>query len=92
MSPFPIQPGSLVIGRDDNVTIIGLDDVLKAEESIASAIADSTMPAIMPDIEGGILNAVKDVPKLIKHNTRLFFKIDSFKREDILSFPEVPDL
>ena len=43
--------GILVIGRDDNGTIIGLDDVLQAEESIASAIADSIMPAMMPDIE-----------------------------------------
>ena len=43
--------GILVIGRDDNGTIIGLNDVLQAEESIASAIADSIMPAMMPDIE-----------------------------------------
>ena len=43
--------GVLVIGREDNGTIIGLDDVLQAEESIASAIADSIMPAMMPDIE-----------------------------------------
>jgi len=29
--------GILVIGRDDNGTIIGLDDVLQAEESIVSS-------------------------------------------------------
>ncbi|WP_297694389.1 ATP-binding protein, partial [uncultured Eudoraea sp.] len=43
--------GILVIGRDDNGTIIGLGDVLQAEESIANAIADSIMPVMMPDIE-----------------------------------------
>jgi len=43
--------GILVIGRDDSGTITGIDDVLQAEESIASAIADSIMPAMMPDIE-----------------------------------------
>lgn len=31
-----IAGGILVIGRDDNGTIIGLDDVLQAEESIAA--------------------------------------------------------
>ena len=43
--------GILVIGRDDKGTIIGLGDVLQAEESIANAIADSIMPVMMPDIE-----------------------------------------
>ena len=41
------------------------------------------------DIEGGILDVVKDVPKFIRRNTRLFSKIESFKREDIPAFPEV---
>ena len=31
--------------------ITGIDDVLQAEESLANAIADSIMPAMMPDIE-----------------------------------------
>lgn len=43
--------GTLVIGRDDSGEIIGIEDVLQAEESIANAIADSIMPAMMPDIE-----------------------------------------
>lgn len=43
--------GILIIGRDDDGTIIGLPDVLQAEESLASAISDSIAPAIMPEIE-----------------------------------------
>ena len=43
--------GTLVIGRDDSGEITGIEDVLQAEESIANAIADSIMPALMPDIE-----------------------------------------
>ena len=43
--------GTLVIGRDDSGEIIGIEDVLQAEERIANAIADSISPAMMPDIE-----------------------------------------
>ena len=43
--------GILVIGRDDNGMVAGIDDVLQAEERLANAIADSIMPAMMPDIE-----------------------------------------
>ena len=43
--------GTLVIGRDDSGEILGIEDVLQAEERIANAIADSIMPAMMPDIE-----------------------------------------
>ena len=43
--------GTLVIGRDDSGGIIGIEDVLQAEERIANAIADSISPAMMPDIE-----------------------------------------
>jgi len=43
--------GTLVIGRDDNGVITGIKDVLQAEESLANAVADSIMPAMMPDIE-----------------------------------------
>jgi ATP-dependent DNA helicase RecG len=41
------------------------------------------------DIEGSILDAVEVVPKFIKLNTRLFSRIESFKREDIPAYPEV---
>jgi hypothetical protein len=37
------------------------------------------------DIEGSILDAVKDVPKFIRLNTRLLSRIESFKRQDILN-------
>jgi ATP-dependent DNA helicase RecG len=43
--------GTLVIGRHDSGQIVGIEDVLQAEERIANAIADSIMPAMMPDIE-----------------------------------------
>lgn len=41
------------------------------------------------DIEGGILGAVEDVPKFIRRNTRLYSKIESFKREDISAYSEL---
>jgi predicted HTH transcriptional regulator len=43
--------GTMVIGRDDSGKITGIEDVLQAEERIANAIADSIMPAMMPDVE-----------------------------------------
>ena len=43
--------GVLVIGRDDNGKAIGIRNVLQAEENIANSIADSIMPAMMPEIE-----------------------------------------
>jgi ATP-dependent DNA helicase RecG len=43
--------GIIVIGRQNDGTVSGIDDVLQAEESLASAIADSIMPAMMPEIE-----------------------------------------
>lgn len=41
------------------------------------------------DIEGTILDAINDVPKFIRLNTKLLSKIESFKREDIPAYPEV---
>jgi len=43
--------GTLLIGRDDNGVIIGVDDVFNTEEKLASAIADSINPPLMPEIE-----------------------------------------
>ena len=43
--------GTLIIGRSDDGKIIGVDDVLRDEERLASAIADSIRPAMMPEIE-----------------------------------------
>ena len=43
--------GTLIIGRDDDGTIRGVKDVLKAEESLASAISDTIAPPMMPEIE-----------------------------------------
>jgi len=41
------------------------------------------------DVEETILDAVDDVPKFIRLNTKLISKIESFKREDIPAYPEV---
>ncbi len=43
--------GTLLIGRDDDGEIIGVDDVLADEERLANLISDSISPAMMPDIE-----------------------------------------
>src|ERR1700722_16867599 len=43
--------GTLLIGRDNDGTIIGVNDVFEAEEKLANAIADSIYPPLMPEIE-----------------------------------------
>ena len=43
--------GTIVIGRDDNGEIVGVEDPLLMEEQLSNAIADSIAPAIIPDIE-----------------------------------------
>ncbi|HKI52815.1 MAG TPA: ATP-binding protein, partial [Anaerolineales bacterium] len=43
--------GTLIIGRADDGTIIGVADVLAEEERLANLIADSIAPAMMPEIE-----------------------------------------
>ncbi len=43
--------GTVVIGRADDGTIVGVDDVLDAEERLANLIADSIAPGMMPEIE-----------------------------------------
>jgi ATP-dependent DNA helicase RecG len=43
--------GTLLIGRDNDGKIVGVDDVFDAEEKLANAIADSIYPPLMPEIE-----------------------------------------
>ena len=43
--------GILVVGRRDDGTVLGVPEVLQAEESLASAIANGIRPAMMPEIE-----------------------------------------
>jgi predicted HTH transcriptional regulator len=43
--------GTLVIGRDDGGAIIGVPDVLAAEERLANQIADGIAPAMLREIE-----------------------------------------
>lgn len=43
--------GTLIIGKADDGAVVGVDDVLAAEERLASLIADSIKPAMMPEIE-----------------------------------------
>lgn len=43
--------GTLLIGRDNEGKIVGVDDVFDAEEKLANAIADSIYPPLMPEIE-----------------------------------------
>lgn len=43
--------GILIIGKRDDGEVIGIPDVLKAEEQLANAIADNISPPLMPEIE-----------------------------------------
>jgi len=43
--------GTLIVGRADDGTLVGVDDVLAEEERLANLIADTISPAMMPDIE-----------------------------------------
>ena len=43
--------GTLIIGRSSEGEIIGIEDVLDAEEKLANHIADGIRPALMPEIE-----------------------------------------
>ena len=43
--------GTLIVGREDDGSVVGVEDPLMAEEKLSNAIADSIMPLIMPDIE-----------------------------------------
>lgn len=43
--------GTLVVGRDDDGTVVGLSDAKRDEERLANAVAENIVPAILPDIE-----------------------------------------
>jgi len=43
--------GLLVIGKEDNGEIIGVEDVESAEERLANAVADNIRPAMQPEID-----------------------------------------
>ena len=43
--------GTLVIGKDDQGKILGVEDVFEAEEKLANVISDSIFPLLIPDIE-----------------------------------------
>ena len=43
--------GTIVIGRDNDGTVVGIKDVFRAEETLANSIADSIAPEITPEIE-----------------------------------------
>lgn len=43
--------GMLIIGRADDGSMVGVADVLSAEERLANLIADNIAPAMMPEIE-----------------------------------------
>ena len=43
--------GMLIIGISDDKTLVGVKDIFKVEESLASAMADSICPLILPEME-----------------------------------------
>lgn len=42
--------GTVVLGRDDDGTVVGLDDAAGAEARLASAINDGIRPGLLPDL------------------------------------------
>jgi ATP-dependent DNA helicase RecG len=43
--------GTILIGIEDDRTIIGVNDIFEAEEKISNSIADNIAPPLMPEIE-----------------------------------------
>lgn len=43
--------GTLIVGRSPKGELVGVEDIFKAEEKLANAIADSIHPPIFPEIE-----------------------------------------
>jgi len=43
--------GVLIVGKDDQGNIVGVQDIFNAEEKLGNAIADSIYPSLMPEIE-----------------------------------------
>lgn len=48
--------GTLIIGKEDGGSVIGIEDIFEAEERLANAISDSIAPRLMPDIDVISLN------------------------------------
>ncbi|MCC5832727.1 MAG: putative DNA binding domain-containing protein [Chlamydiales bacterium] len=48
--------GTLIIGVAPDKKLVGLTDVLRAEEKIANAIADAIEPSLLPEIEVATVN------------------------------------
>ncbi len=48
--------GTLIVGVAPDGKLVGLTDVLKAEEKIANAIADTIAPTLLPEIEIATIN------------------------------------
>jgi predicted HTH transcriptional regulator len=59
--------GTLVVGRDDDGTVVGLADPHGDGERLANTVADSIVPALLPDIE---TVAVGDKTVLVVHVAR----------------------
>lgn len=49
--------GILIIGRDQNGELVGINDIFKAEERLANGIADNIHPPILPEIEITTINS-----------------------------------
>ena len=65
--------GTLIIGRADVGEIIGVGDVLADEERLANLIADSTAPAMMPDIEAVMVDGKRLLLVCVAHWTGPFY-------------------
>lgn len=59
--------GILIIGRAPDGSLVGVKDVLKAEEALANVIADCIRPAILPEIEIATVNGKNLILVKVSH-------------------------
>ncbi|MCH9625265.1 MAG: hypothetical protein S4CHLAM123_04360 [Chlamydiales bacterium] len=59
--------GTLIIGRTDDGTIKGIEDILSAEEKLANVIADNIHPPLLPEIEMASLDGRSLIVVRIPH-------------------------
>jgi len=65
--------GTIIIGRFDDGKITGVSDVLREEERLASAVADSIRHSMMPELEACSYEGKPLLIVTVPHWRRLFY-------------------
>jgi len=71
--------GTLIIGRSAEGELLGVKDILKAEEKLANAIAENIRPPILPDIDIATIDGKDLLVVKVAHWKGPFY----FKRQGI---------